>query len=138
MSKQGAREGYGPGVTQFLGSNVAFRVVTVPYSATPTFDASEGRHFEITPTDGVAFVVQIPLNPRLGLEIVIRIINTTGGALGALTFQAGGDGSYEVAPAALTQPANGGNRSYRFQCANNPAGALRWFELGARATDVSN
>ena len=129
MTTSAKRQGYGPGQTQDLGANVAHDVVTVVYSTTPTFDASAGKYFQVTPDDNVAFAIQAPTNPFPGLEFVLRIINSSGGALGALTFVA----AFNIAAAGLTQPANGFSRSYRFFF-----DGTNWIEQGARTVDVAN
>ena len=129
MSTSAQRQGYGPGQTQDLGANVAHAVVTVVYGVAPVFDASVGKYFQVTPTDNVAFAIQAPANPKTGLEFVLRIINSSGGALGVLTFVA----IFNLDAAALTQPANGFSRSYRFFF-----DGTNWIEQGARTVDVAN
>ncbi|MCP4902913.1 MAG: hypothetical protein GY906_38615 [bacterium] len=129
MSTPARRQGFGPGQTQDLSANVSHKVVPVVYSATPTFDASAGKYFQLTPTDGLAFEIQAPVNAKAGLEFLLRIFNSTGGPLGVLTFAA----IFLLDPAGLTQPADGFNRSYRFYFDGTD-----WIEDGARTQDIPN
>lgn len=124
-----ARESFGPGTGQTVRGGLALRLVTVEYTATPAIDAGAGNVFEITPTDNVAFVIQNPTNPSPGQRISIFIINTTGGAIGALTFGT----LYRISAAAITQPATAFNRLWEFTFEGTV-----WRESGARTIDVAN
>lgn len=85
---------------------------TVTYSASMTPDLRSGHVHRITVTDGVAFTINSPTNrdataPGTITTFVFR--NTSGGALGAITWNA----IYKMA-GALTNPATGFSRSISF------------------------
>ena len=58
------------------------------YGPTIAIDLSTGSYFPITITDGVAFTVSNPTKvpPVQGAQIIIALINASGGAIGAATF----------------------------------------------------
>lgn len=56
------------------------------YGSVVTPDCSLGNYFTVNATTGAAFAIAVPLNPAAGMRITIEIINTSGGALGALTW----------------------------------------------------
>lgn len=58
------------------------------YSASITIDASLGNEVDITATNGTAFTINAPTNPTTGQILVITIRNTSGGALGVITWNA--------------------------------------------------
>jgi hypothetical protein len=100
----------------------------VTYAALMVLDGTVGNTQIITPTNGVAF--QINMNPSTsfaGTRVAIVIKNTTGGALGALTFGA------TIKASAWTQPANGFSRTItlRFDGTN-------WIEMSRTPADVPN
>lgn len=82
-------------VKQFVDTDGTWNVsssklVTPTYGANVTIDASLGGEFVITATNGTAFTINTPTNPRFtGQKIIIRVRNTSGGALGAVTMGAG-------------------------------------------------
>lgn len=70
--------------------------------------------FTVTPTNAVAFAISL-INTPLAIaeqEFEITIINTTGGALGAMTLTAGALG---FRAAAWVQPATGFSKTARFR-----------------------
>lgn len=84
---------------------------TVTYSASMTPNAIAGNHFIITATNGTAFTINSPSNlaaAQTGQRFTIEIRNTSGGALGAATWNA----AYKMS--AWTNPANGFSRSIDF------------------------
>jgi hypothetical protein len=98
----------------------------ITYSASMTPDASLGTFFTIGATDGTAFTINAPTNGTGGQQITIMIFNQSGGALGAVTWNA----AFKLS--AWTQPANGTNRSVTFI---NLSGA--WREVSRTPVDVS-
>lgn len=112
----------------------------VTYSASMTiqgqvFGGNRVGVYRITPNNSTAFTITCPANgtnasmvPGQVFTIVIR--NTTGGALGAVTFAAG---SFKTAATAFTQPANGFSRSYTFYFDGTHA-----IEISRGAADVAN
>ena len=83
--------------------------VTVAYSASITIDASTGHLFDISANNGTAFTINAPTNPTNGQRIYITVRNTSGGALGAITWNA------VFKMVALTSPANGFSRTLFFK-----------------------
>lgn len=100
---------------------------TVTYSASITIDAQEGNTFVITANNGTAFAINAPTNPQDGQRITITIRNTSGGALGAITWNA------VFKMAAYTAAATGNNRSAWFFY-----DGTNWIMEGQSAADVPN
>lgn len=101
--------------------------VTVPYSASMSFEAGLGNIFEITATNGTAFSISNPLDPVIGQRITLRIINASGGALGAVTF------GTQFKMSAWTQPANGNSRSVDLEY-----NGTNWYQVGQTGVDIPN
>jgi hypothetical protein len=101
--------------------------VAVTYGASMTIDASAGNEFVITPTNGTAFTIQNPTSQVTGQRITIRLVNTTGGALGTVTW-----GS-QFKMAAWTSPADGNSRAIDFQ-----HNGTNWIEAGRTSADIPN
>lgn len=82
---------------------------------------------EVKPTDGNPFTVSNPPSgsERRGKKITLRIVNQTGGALGALSFSGLKTG------AAWTQPGNGTLRSITFQ-----SDGTSWHEIHRTTSDI--
>lgn len=76
----------GDGVT--VGGSLTTGRVAATYGTTVGFDSSQGNVFSITVTDGVAFAIAAPQMPRTGKQIIVTIRNTSGGAHGAITWNA--------------------------------------------------
>jgi hypothetical protein len=105
---------------------------TVTYSATPTLDASLANDFVVTITDGVAFVVAVPLNPPatgLSQDISITFRNASGGAHGAGTWNA----VFKTQATVFAAIANGFSRTIFFRW-----NGTNWVELVRTAADVAN
>lgn len=98
-----------------------------PYSASITIDAPTGNIFDITANNGVAFTINAPTNPQTGTRITIQIRNTSGGALGAVTWNA------VFKMSAWTQPANGFSRSIEFFYNGS-----NWVQCSQTGVDVPN
>lgn len=99
------------------------------YGASVPISAGSGEMFVITATDGVAFTVANPTGALgSGQFITIRIKNTSGGALGALTWGT----NYRVG-AAWTQPADGFSRAITF-CVQSGL----FVEVSRSSADVAN
>jgi len=108
--------------------------IVLTYSASITPDCRQGNLFQITATNGTAFTINAPtgdpVNGDDGTIITIQIKNTSGGALGAITFGAG----YKLA-GAFTAPATGNNRSITFYD-DNVTGV--WYEISRTGADTPN
>jgi hypothetical protein len=97
------------------------------YSASITIDAATTNAAEITATNATAFTIQAPTNPADGQLLTVTVRNTSGGALGAVTWNA----VFKLA--AWTQPANGFSRSITFRY-----NATNWVEISRTTADVPN
>jgi len=111
-----------------ISQAIQVKRTAVTYSASITPDASAANEFDITATNGTAFTINAPSNPPSDSQrITITIRNTSGGVLGAVTW----NGIFKLA--AWTQPLNGFSRSidYRFDQTN-------WVEVSRTPADVPN
>lgn len=100
---------------------------TVPYSASMTIDVRNGTEFDITATNGTAFTINAPTNGFDGQTIEVSIINSSGGVLGAVTWNA----TFKMS--AWTQPANGFSRSITFRY-----NGTNWVQKAQTGVDVPN
>lgn len=100
--------------------------VALTYSASMTPNTLLGKVFTITVTDGVAFTINSATPQTDGQEIMFVIINSSGGAMGAVTFA----GNYRLA-GAFTAPANAKRRTIKFV---RESGG--WTELSRAAADI--
>ncbi len=108
-----------------IPAGLARAYVLQAYSASITINAKLGGVFRILATDAVAFTINAPTNPTLGQRITIRIENGSGGALGAVTWNA----IFKMT--AWTQPADVFSRSIDFEWNGG-----NWVESGRTAADV--
>lgn len=113
-------------VTNWLGPQRS-AMATITYSASMTPNASAGKNQVITATNNSAFTINAPIRPRVGDDLTIKIRNTSGGALGAATWDA------VFGMSAWTQPATGFSRSITFHY----DGSL-WIEISRTPADVAN
>jgi len=80
--------------------------VAPAYSASITPDASLGDWQTIVVTNGTAFTINAPTNPPNTAhtqDLTVEISNTSGGALGAITWNA----AFKLVGGAFTNPATG-------------------------------
>ena len=110
-----------------IGNGFKQTLVNLTYSTSMTPAANNGNIFVITATDGVAFAINAPTNPATGQRVVFTIRNTSGGALGAATWNA------VFKMVAWTQPATGFSRSIQFYY-----NGTNWIEESRCAADVPN
>lgn len=105
---------------------VGTRALTT-YSASITIDASTANWFFINANNGTAFTINTPTNPSIGQRITIKIQNTSGGALGVITWSA----SFKMAT--LTSPGNGFEVALDFIY-----DGANWRQIGTPANNVPN
>jgi hypothetical protein len=124
----------GRAVVEFSDAGGAFHVrpdggnrTTPTYGASVAIDAKLGREYVIDATDGVAFTIANPTNAAQGLRVTIRVRNTSGGALGTITWGT----AYKLA--AWTSPATGYSRAIDFQYSGSA-----WIEVSRTPADVPN
>jgi len=79
------------------------------YGTTVSIDASLGEVATIAATNSTDFVIGNPSNGIAGQDLYIRVKNTSGGALGLITW----DTAYKLAT--FTKPANGTYRVVHFK-----------------------
>lgn len=100
---------------------------TPAYGTTVTIDASAGAAHKIVVTNTTAFAVAAPLNPSsLNDVLAIDILNSSGGVMGAITWNA----IFKLA-GAFTNPANGKRRTIMFYW-----DGTNWVETGRAAADI--
>lgn len=102
-------------------------VRSIPYSTSITPDAIKYSDAVITATNGTAFTINAPTNGHRGQVLTITISNASGGALGAVTWNA----IYKLA--SWTQPADGFSRSISFRYNGS-----NWVEVSRTPSDVPN
>lgn len=105
-----------------------FPLSTLAFAGNVVTDAKLANSFTLNVTTGTAFVMDAPTSGIDGQIITIRIFNSSGGALGVITWAAG----WQLA-GAFTNPASGKNRAITF----SREGGV-WYEQYRTAADVSN
>lgn len=100
--------------------------VNQTYSASMTPDASSSVKKKITATNGTAFTINNPTNGFPGAQLVIDILNSSGGALGTITWGT----AYKMA-GAFTTPADTKRRTIAFFYDGTD-----WVETGRAAADI--
>ena len=120
-------------MTGSVMSNSAYSAAIVCNEVAPTYGtnititAPLANRFRVVVTNNTAFTVLNPITPRTGQRITIRIVNTSGGAMGVITW----DTAFKLS--AWTNPANGFSRSISF--AYNGS---NWIEESRTAADIPN
>ena len=110
-----------------LTTQLVYTKITVTYSASMTIDSSVGSYASITATNATAFTINAPTNPVNGQPLTIVIRNTSGGALGAVTWNA------VFKMSAWTSPATGFSRSICFFY-----DGTNWVQVSQTGVDVPN
>jgi hypothetical protein len=103
--------------------------VAQAYSASITPDASAGNWQTITVTNGTAFTINAPTNPPDAShtqELTVEILNSSGGAMGAITWNA----AFVLVGGVFTNPANTKKRHIRFEW-----NGASWVETGRATAD---
>lgn len=108
-------------------ARVAQQVQTLTYSASITPDCTLGGVMLLTVTNGTAFAINAPTNGIAGQRLLIKISNTSGGAVGTITWNA------VFKKTAFTTPATANNRSIEFLY-----DGTNWVETFKSAADVGN
>lgn len=117
----------GPAFVDWGGS--ANSVITYSASMTPLCNGSKGA-FRIVATNSTAFTINAPTNPADGYVMTLTIANTSGGALGAITWNAIFHFAGAAQPAA---PANTKNNAVTFIYNSSV-----WAEVSRTSADVPN
>lgn len=111
-----------------IGSLSGATVVVNPlaYSATIATDTNTGNVFPIVATNGTAFTISNPTNAALGKAVTYDIKNSSGGAMGAITW-----GAAFLLAGAFTNPANTKRRTITFYY-----DGTNWIETNRAAADI--
>jgi Pectate lyase superfamily protein len=127
VRKNGAGEADGWRVNQYAVFQPYNNHLAVTYSTSITIDAAQGHTFQINATNGTAFTINAPSNPYTGQVIRIQIRNTSGGSLGAITW----DSVFKLA--SWTSPSTGFSRTIEFFY-----NGANWIEATRTAADIPN
>ena len=101
------------------------------YGASITIDLALGTFFVIVANNSTAFTINAPLNATASQVFRIMIQNTSGGALGTVTFNS----AYRLAGGTAPSPSNGDNITIEF--AASQGGTVFW-ELNRAGGNVGN
>lgn len=101
-------------------------VATLTYSASMTPQAHVAIIHQVTVTNGTAMTMNAPANPSIGMDLTLDILNSSGGAMGAITWNA----IYKMA-GAFTNPASTKRRTIRFYY-----DGTSWIEVCRAAADI--
>lgn len=105
-----------------------FLIQTVTAVAAPVFNMNLGNYVVSAQTTNVAQLIGIPTNPRTGLPLIIEFRNTSGGAAGAVTWNA----VFKIT-GAWTSAANNNNRKICFVY-----NGTNWVEQWRQTSDTPN
>jgi len=94
--------------TTLSAATYQYQIQAPTYGASVAIDASLGQYAVITATNNTAFTIQNPTSPSTGQILMIQVKNTSGGSLGAITW----DTLYKMA--SFTKPSNGTRRTVTF------------------------
>jgi len=108
--------------------SIAMKRIAPTYGASVLINAFLANEFDIVVTNNTAFTITNPTNPVAGQRITIQIKNTSGGAMGIITW--GGVFLYS----AWTNPADGFSRAIDFVY----NGTTSWVEVSRTPADVPN
>jgi len=107
------------------------RYKTITYVTSMTPNCRDGDIFVITATNNTAFTVNEPSNGLNGLVVKITVRNSSGGALGVITW----GGQYKMS--AWTNPANGFSRTVEFYHDRTYGSGVNWIQ-SSQTADIPN
>lgn len=105
-----------------INSDGAGSISALAYSASITPNGDFASVFTIVVTNGSAFTINAPSNARVGRVITFDILNSSGGAMGAVTW----DAVYKKG--AFTTPGNGLRTTWSFYY-----DGTNWVAVGAQS-----
>jgi hypothetical protein len=114
-------------LNELVRANNRVELPVVDYAASIQFNAAVGSVFLVIATNGVAFTIEAPLNGVPAQRILVVVKNSSGGALGAITWNA------VFKKTAFTNPANGFSRSIEFVW-----DGTNWIQTALSGVDVPN
>jgi len=98
----------------------------ITYSASMTPDLTAADYQKIVVTNASAMTINAPINASDGAVLTLDVLNSSGGAMGAITFNA----IYKLG-GAFTNPANTKRRTISF-CFDGTS----WIEMSRVAADI--
>lgn len=110
-----------------FAKGIRYAIATLTYGTAVTIDSAIAKIHILTATNGTAFAMNAPTNAITGASIKITIKNTSGGALGVVTWNA------VFKMSTWTSPATGFQRSIDFYY-----DGTNWIEDGRTTADVPN
>lgn len=110
-------------------TKIAQGIFTLTYASTVNTSVATASYFKLTVTNSTAFTIAVPSNTVPGQQITYDILNSSGGAMGAITWSAAA-GGFKLA-GTFVNPANTKRRtiSFRYDGTN-------WIEIGRAAADI--
>jgi len=118
----------------WIPGSLRYRASTPAYGASVSIDTTLGNLFRIKANNGTAFSILQPLAGEDGCRILIRVYNTTAGALGAITFSS----AYNLA-GSFVAPGPGNNRAIEFEFDSTAdGGSGAWLEISRSSADIPN
>lgn len=116
----------GTATAYFARRPVPTSVTALTYSATMTPNPNLGGYQQINVTNASAMTINVPQAQIPGTVLAFEITNSSGGAMGTITWAAG----YVLTGGAFSNPANTLRRLIRFQL-----NGTSWIEIGRAAND---
>lgn len=115
------------------GSVYALRTVSsrvvLTYGTTIAVDVSQGNEFDVTANNGTGFTISTPTNAVDGQRITVTIRNTSGGALGTISWPS----NFKMST--WTSPGNGNSRSLDLRYDGT---RTAWDQVSQTGVDVPN
>jgi len=102
------------------------KALAVSGGTAQTLDCTKADNFQLTVSDGTAFTINAPSYPYKGKRITVDVKNASGGAMGAITWNA----VFKLA-GAFTNPATGSRRTITFYY-----DGTNWVETNRAAADI--
>lgn len=100
---------------------------TLAYGATVATNAIRKGPFRITATNGTAYTISTPTNPVYGNTITYDILNSSGGAMGVVTWGA----AFKLDATGFVNPANGKRKTISFYY-----DGTNWVQVGPTSADI--
>jgi len=117
---------YDGAIVKPVAPRIRYIDVAVSGAGTYTVDSDYGPGYLLTVTTGSGFTIGNPTNKVTGKTLIFRILNSSGGAMGTITW-----GSDFNLGAASPTPANGFSRSLTFWC-----DGTKWREESRTSADA--
>jgi len=111
----------------FCGASLAVNVSVLTYGATVATDTGLANLFKLTVTNGIAFTMSDPTNPITGRIATFDILNSSGGAMGVVTWGA----AFKLDATGFVSPANGKRKTISFYY-----DGTNWVQIGPTSGDI--